>query len=427
MQIKELGCVQTSSVNSQLKIKGIGTVRLKNKYGEFLLNNVLYIPELVVNLLSVRCLILDDYVVQFNKNSFDILKNDEIKMSGNYVGNLPSLEFENREHSSHLSSAEFLHKSLGHVSYHRLRKKLGIPLKIVNNCESCAVSKITKASFKSVHKPASRPFEEIHLDLMGPIWPPSHQNHRFILTIVDSCTRFCAAIPIKLKSDVAETVSFLVDVEAKRLGYFPTTIHSDRGSEFLNSSLSKYCLSHLIKQRTSDAYTPQQNSLAERFNQSIIESMRTVLEDSGIERKYWNKIAKKSPFELFKGRTLPLSYFYPLGNRVSFLIQPEQSFSKLKPKGKLGRLIGYSNELQSYRILLDEGKIVETKNVKFLEYTPPDSKSSDWDISIEEESSQHHLPEETVPQEEKTWPQTSFQNPLSFPKMCEFSENAPLL
>ncbi|KNZ47082.1 hypothetical protein VP01_66g14 [Puccinia sorghi] len=381
LEVKELGCVQTSSVKNQLAIKGIGTVRLKNKHGEILLNNVLYIPDLAVNLLSVRCLILDDYIVQFKKNTFNILKNDEIKMSGIYVGNLPSLEFESLEHSSHLSSSEFLHKSLGHVSYHRLRKKLGIPLKITNDCESCAVSKITKASFKSVHRPASRPFEEIHLDLMGPIWPASHQGHRFILTIVDSCTRFCAAIPIKLKSDVAETIPFLVDIEAKRLGYYPSTIHSDRGSEFLNSSLKEYCISHLIKQRTSDAYIPQQNGLAERFNRTIIESMRTILEDSGIERKYWNEIAK-----LFKDRSLPLSYFYPLGNRVSFLIQPEQPFSKLKPKGKLGRLIGYTDELRSYRILSDDGKIVETKNVKFLEYSRPESKTSDWDISVEKES-----------------------------------------
>ncbi|KNZ59542.1 hypothetical protein VP01_1707g1 [Puccinia sorghi] len=202
-------------------------------------------------------------------------------MSGSYIGNLPSLEFENLNQSSHLSSAEFLHKSLGHVSYHRLRKKLGIPLKIVNNCESCAVSKITKASFKSTHKSASKPFEEIHLDLMGPIWPPSHQGHRFILTLVDSCTRFCAAIPIKLKSDVADTIPFLKTLE--------------------------------------------------------------LIGDTGM----------KSP-----------NYFYPVGNRVSFLIQPEQSFSKLKPKGKLGRLIGYTDELRSYRILSDEGKIFETKNLK---------------------------------------------------------------
>ncbi|KNZ49317.1 hypothetical protein VP01_508g2 [Puccinia sorghi] len=346
LEVKELGCVQTSSTHNLLKIKGTGTVRLKNKYGNILLKNVLYIPDLVVNLLSVRCLILEDYVIQFNKNSFEIVKDNEIKMTGTYTGNLPSLEFENIEHSSHLSSAEFLHKSLGHI---------------VKNCESCAVSKITKASFKSVHKPASRPFEEVHLDLMGPIWPPSYQGHRFILTVVDSCTRFCAAIPVKLKSDVAETISFLVDIEAKRLG--------------------------------------------------------TILEDSGIERKYWNEIAKvssltlnqipthrtkKSPFELFKGRCIPLNYFYPIGNRVSFLIQPEQSFSKLKPKGKLGKLIGYTDELQSYRILSDEGRIVETKNVQFLEYSAPDKKSSDWDPSIDDESGEEEssISEERLDEQE---------------------------
>jgi transposase InsO family protein len=240
------------------------------------------------------------------------------------------------------------------------------------------VAKVTRASFSSVHQAASRPFEEIHLDLIGPIWPASKEGHRYILTIVDSSTQFCAAVPIKLKSDVAATISFLVDVKAKRFGYYPTTIHSDRGSEFLNSTLKAFCARHLIKQRVLDPYTPQQNGLAERFNRTILESLRTILEDSGIDKRFWNKIAKvslltlnqipthrskKSPFKLFKGRTLPLDYFCPIGNKVSYVILPEKSFSKLQPKGELGVLIGYTDEIQSYRILTDGGKIVETKNV----------------------------------------------------------------
>ncbi|KNZ49530.1 hypothetical protein VP01_495g5 [Puccinia sorghi] len=301
---------------------------------------------------------------------------DQVKMYGTYIGNLPSLEFDNIQHSSHLSNAEYLHKSLGHVSYHRLRKKLGIPLKIIHNCESCAVAKVTRASFNSVHASAKQPFEEIHLDLIGPIWPSSREGHRYILTVVDSCTRFCAAIPIKVKSEVAETIAHLVGVEAKRLGYYPTTLHSDRGSEFLNSTLKEFCKSHLIKQRTSDAYTPQQNGLAERFNRTILESMRTILEDSGVDKRLWNEIAK--------GRVLPIDYFHPIGNRVSVVILPERSFSKLLPKGEMGILIGYKDDLQSFRILLDSGRIVETKNVRFLDYSPPPSKSTDWDLSIEE-------------------------------------------
>jgi hypothetical protein len=45
------------------------------------------------------------------------------------------------------------------------------------------------------------------------------------------------------------------------------------------------------------------------------------------------------------------------------VILPEKSFSKLQPKVELGVLIGYTDEIQSYRILTDGGKIVEKKNV----------------------------------------------------------------
>jgi hypothetical protein len=364
LDLKELGAVQTSASSDTLKIKGIGSVRLKNKHREFFLNSVLYIPNLVVNLISVCCLVLEDYIINFKKNSFEIKKNDQLKMTGNYLGNLPSLEFENMKYSTHLSNAEFLHKSLGHFIYHRLRKKLGIPLKIIHDCESCPVAKMTRAPFSSVHQSASQPFEELHLDLIGPIWPASiKEGHKYILTLVNSCTRFCAAIPIKLKSDVAETISFLVNVEAKRFGYYPTTIHSDRGSKFINSTMKEFCTSHLIKQQVSDPYIPQQNGLAERFNRTILESMRTILEDSEVNKQFWNEIAKvssltlnqipahcskKSPFELFKGRTLPLDYFWPIGKKVSYVILTERLFSKLQPKGELGILIGYTDEIQSY-------------------------------------------------------------------------------
>ncbi|KNZ51138.1 hypothetical protein VP01_4075g2 [Puccinia sorghi] len=239
-----------------------------------------------------------------------------------------------------MTSAELLHKSLGHVSYSRLRKNLGIPLKIEKTCESCAISKITRGSFKSKHRRASKVFEEVHLDLMGPIWPPSRNGHRYILTFLDSRSRFCSAIPLKHKSNVFQQLTYMIDIEAKR-----------------------------------------QNGLAERFNRTIIESLRSILHDSGMNSRLWNELArvssltinqipshksKKSPFEVFKNQILPLSYFHPIGNRVSYLILPEHPHSKIKPKGSLGHLIGYKDELQSLHILAEDGKIIETKHIDFL-------------------------------------------------------------
>lgn len=71
---KKLGDVRTSSGDESLKIEGIGTIRLVNELGEMLLNQVLYVPDLVVNLLSVRCLILEDYQVLFLKNFLKSLR-----------------------------------------------------------------------------------------------------------------------------------------------------------------------------------------------------------------------------------------------------------------------------------------------------------------------------------------------------------------
>jgi hypothetical protein len=102
------------------------------------------------------------------------------------------------------------------------------------------------------------------------------------------------------------------------------------------------------------------------------------LKDSGFPLRYWSDIvkvstltlnqipahkSKKSPFELFKDRSIPIDFFHPIGSRVSYLILPEKTASKLLPKGELGTLLGYNDEIQSYRILSNIGKIVETKSV----------------------------------------------------------------
>ncbi|KNZ56014.1 hypothetical protein VP01_251g6 [Puccinia sorghi] len=45
----------------------------------------------------------------------------------------------------------------------------------------------------------------------------------------------------------------------------------------------------------------------------------------------------------------------------------------LYPKGSKGRLIGYNEELQSYHILAEDGRIIDTKSVQFLDFQPVQS------------------------------------------------------
>jgi hypothetical protein len=70
LELKDLRIVRTSSAEDSLQIQGVGSIRLKNDLDKLELDQVLFVPTMVVNLLSVQCLVLQDYSVDFLKNSF---------------------------------------------------------------------------------------------------------------------------------------------------------------------------------------------------------------------------------------------------------------------------------------------------------------------------------------------------------------------
>jgi hypothetical protein len=145
----ETGVINTSCGQNTLCIEGKGSISLIFDKKPVVFHNVLYVPKITVNLLSLRHLLLEQCSLKFSTNHFTVHKNNQLFLEGNYHGNIPVINFERPIHQSHLSSAEMLHKSLGHVSYRRIRSKMGIPVSAPEICKSCAVVKITKASFKT--------------------------------------------------------------------------------------------------------------------------------------------------------------------------------------------------------------------------------------------------------------------------------------
>lgn len=82
IDLKEEGIVRTSSGVVALKIKGTGSIKLSNQYGDIFLHKVLYVPNICVNLHSVWCLVMEGYHVAFKMNLFSIRKNNELCMDG---------------------------------------------------------------------------------------------------------------------------------------------------------------------------------------------------------------------------------------------------------------------------------------------------------------------------------------------------------
>ena len=79
----------------------------------------------------------------------------------------------------------------------------GIHKDVTLYCRSCDICQRTLPKGKVPSAPLGKmpmidiPFWRVAMDLVGPIYPPSDNGKRYILTIVDYATRYPEAVPLK--------------------------------------------------------------------------------------------------------------------------------------------------------------------------------------------------------------------------------------
>ena len=103
---------------------------------------------------------------------------------------------------------EIWHRRMGHISaptVNRLKNViLGANELICDKmtlCEICVKTKLHKKSFDKDRDRASRPCERIHVDLMGPIVPPTFiKNNTYIMCVTDDFSRYLQVFLLKSKT-----------------------------------------------------------------------------------------------------------------------------------------------------------------------------------------------------------------------------------
>ncbi|KAI7935206.1 hypothetical protein MJO28_016844 [Puccinia striiformis f. sp. tritici] len=278
--------IQTGKKDATLPIEGTGRVTLQWSTSTVLLDNCLYVPDIVINLISAGALLEKGCQIVAKKGSFTVSKEQQDLFKGSIDSNLFLVDnpdavggFVKNEANLSIPSAETLkaiHEKYGHASIQRIDSL--IPSTISKEerdsfeCKACILSKITKQSFNSDSTPASKVFERIHLDTIGPITPESKIRSRFILVLVDNFSGYLAGFPLVKKDNTTDILIKVLETEKKRLGYFPSLICSNGGGEFMGSRLVFYLDDNHIQRLISKPYHPEHNGGAKRANRTIVES-----------------------------------------------------------------------------------------------------------------------------------------------------------
>ena len=230
---------------------------------------------------------------------------------------------------------------------------------------------------------SSEVLELVHSDICGPMSVESVGGNLYYLLFIDDKTRETFVYFLRHKSEVfSKLVEFKTLVENqtnKKIKKF----RSDNGKEFVNrqmSNLFKQC--GIIHQLTCE-YTPQSNGVAERANRTLMEKARSMLEEAGLERKYWAEavqtavhLKNRSPTKAVKGKTPEeawsgikpdLSELKVFGCKAYMHVNKEKR-TKLDAKSKELTFVGYSTESKAYRLVdLKDGKLYKSRDVTFFE------------------------------------------------------------
>ncbi|CAI7759564.1 unnamed protein product [Closterium sp. NIES-54] len=289
--------------DKSLPVVGVGSTCLIVDGRPVDITNVLHVPGLKVNLLSITQLAKKGVKVTIDDTKMNLFWKGKQFAQGVLNGELYQLKTHPRVASSNVAQGskatlKVWHNRLAHANYDSVKE-------LANNglakgfdvaagadekgvCAVCVEGKMARKPFGSRTSPLAKdPLALVHMDVCGPMLHTSKGGARFLLVMLDDATCMCWTRLLKAKGDVTKAIQEwaleVCDDDKKRI----KAIRTDGGGEFVNAELEKWMKSKGIKHDVTTPYTPQHNGAAEWLNRTLVEAVRSLLQHSklGNERQ----------------------------------------------------------------------------------------------------------------------------------------------
>lgn len=384
----------------KLKVHGNGTVKiqLKNQKGKTFnakFTNVLYVPDLRGNFISIRKITQRGFEVRFYEEKADISFNKTILTTATIKNEL--FKFSNqvcevKEIKNKKACIHHFHRIFGHRNMESIKRMInekvvtGIELIPCKDCELqckvCIESKMTRKSFTKNNQISTKKiFDLVHTDVCGPMQTLTQSNKKYMLTFIDDFSRYTKVYLLNNKAEVKNKLMDFVNLVKNQFDTKPKKFNSDRGGEYLNHELQAYFNSEGIEFKFTSPYTPQLNGIAERKNRSLIEMVRCMINDANLPKSFWGEAVmranylqnrmitsatNKTPYEFLYKKRPQVKDIEIFGSKCYVKI-PNEKRRKLEQSSKemifLGNDINNSNIYRCYD--KENNKIVISRDVTF--------------------------------------------------------------
>ena len=379
--------------NLTSQYKGEITIKLNTGY-IYTLRNVLYLPELGVNLMSLDK--MPEITSLFTKNKAYLYKDQRIVAIGYKSNSLyytealplsrdtesiqiaqkltdlgPKEEKHETSIKSRANTIEIItqwHIRLGHMNMKALKhvlnaKNITITQQDINNflankCKTCLLAKDNRHINKISTNPIKYDIlDRIHTDLGGPL-PPTYDKHTYYITFLDKKSRYLWVSLIATKNGAYKAFEdFKAIVENNKEKRKIRELFSDNGGEYINKQFENSLTKNGIIHRTTPAYTKEPNGLIERINLTLFNKVRSFLIQSNTPHYLWGEallhacyiynrtphtsLGYITPYESYYGAKPNIDNIRIWGSKAYY--HKNDYITKLSPRKEEAIIIGYSD------------------------------------------------------------------------------------
>jgi transposase InsO family protein len=158
-------------------------------------------------------------------------------------------------------------------------------------CDTCVLAKHHRGVFPKQSKyRTDKTLELVHGDLCGLVKPVTPDGRCYFLQLIDDATRYMCVVLLTAKSEASSAIKCIQAAVEKECGRKFQVLRTDNRGEFRAAEFTAYCADEGITRHFSALYTPQQNGVVERQNQTVVAMARALLKQRRMPVEFWGEV-----------------------------------------------------------------------------------------------------------------------------------------